>query len=93
MVTDSQPLIDSLESTKPVEDKLVRPLVKFLKQALDARWINTIRWCDTKVCLADILTKPGAPLTRTVLEIMKTNKMIDLSVSVKKSVGGRCDYF
>ena len=46
--------------------------------------VNDIKWCDTKVCVADILTKKSAPLTKTVMQILETNKMIDLSVGKQK---------
>ena len=50
--------------------------------------VKSIRWCDTKVCVADILTKKAAPLTKAVVDILKTNIMIDLNKSEKKKVGG-----
>ena len=78
VVTDSKPLIDSINSSRQVENKLLRPLVKFMKQALDSGMIRSIRWCNTKVCLADILTKKASSLTKCVTEILKTNEMINL---------------
>ena len=57
--TDSQSLVDSIESTKQIDSKLLRPIVKFMKQMLDSQMINTIKWIDTEVCVADILTKPA----------------------------------
>ena len=85
IVSDSQPLLDSVESTKQVENKLLRPLVKFMKQCLDSKMVHSMRWCDTKVCLADVMTKRGSCLTSTLMNILKTNKMIDLSWSDKLS--------
>ena len=77
VVTDSQPLIDSVESTKQIDDKLLRPLIKSMKQMLDSHMIKEIRWCDTKLMLADVLTKTGAPLTDVVRQVMETNRMIE----------------
>ena len=85
IVTDSQPLVDSINSSRQVENKLLRPLIKFMKQTLDSNMVSTIRWCDTKVCLADALTKTGSPLTPAMMDVVKTNKMLDLSWSDKKS--------
>ena len=51
ILTGSCPLIDSLESTKQVENKILRPLIKYIKQCLYAHMIRSLHWCDTKVCL------------------------------------------
>ena len=84
VVTDSQSLLDSLESTKQVEEKLMRPVIKWMKQMLDSKAISNVRWCDTCVCVSDAFTKPGSKLNQTLLEIFKTGKMIDLSYSTKR---------
>ena len=84
--TDSQSLIDSIESTRQIESKLLRPIVKFMKQMLDSQMVNTRGWVDTNVCVADILTKPGRSLlTSRVMDVMKTGNMIDLKWTLKKS--------
>ena len=84
--TDSHSLGDSIESTKQINSKLLRPIVKYMKQMLDSQMVDTIRWVDTEVCVADILTKPArSALTAKVMEIMKTGKMLDLSWTNKKS--------
>ena len=46
--------------------------------------VKEINWCDTEVCLADILTKSGSKLTEKVLEVIRENVMIDLRYSKKK---------
>jgi hypothetical protein len=76
-------LLDSLDSTKQVEEKLLRPLIKWMKQMLDSKAISNIRWCDICVCLSDAFTKPGSKLNQTLVGIFKTGKMIDLSYSTK----------
>ena len=79
--TDSQSLVDSIESSRQIDSKLLRPIVKFMKQM-----INTIKWIDTEVCVADILTKPArCILTAKVMDVLRTGKMIDLNWSSKKS--------
>ena len=84
--TDSQSLIDSIESTRQIDSKLLRPIVKFLKQMLDSQMVNNIRWVDTEVCVADILTKPArSVLTSQVMDIMRTGRMLDLNWTNKKS--------
>ena len=89
LITDSKPLIDSLESTKQIDDKLLRPTIKFLKQMLDSKWLNRVRWCETKSCVADILTKSGSPLVLSVMKILETNKMIVLQSNRKTVEGGK----
>ena len=82
-VTDSQSLIDSINSTKKVDEKLMRPLIMWFQQAMEAQYITELRWCDTKVCVADMLTKAGSSLTDTVREKVQTGRMIDLTETFK----------
>ena len=84
-VTNSKPLIDSIESTKQIDDKLLRPLIKSMKQMLDAQMVSSIRWCDTHVMVADVLTKAGAPLTEVVRDMMKNNELISLDDPKKRT--------
>ena len=80
------PMLDSINSTKQVDSKLLRPIIKFMKQMLDAKMITRMTWCDSCVCLADILTKSGFPLVNDVMDILKTNNMIELTFTKK----GKC---
>ena len=63
----------------------MRPIIKFVKQAIVCKMVNNLRWVDTDVCLADDLTKTSSKLTSTVMDILKTNRMINLDYSEKKS--------
>ena len=83
-VTDSQSLLDSIESTKQVEEKLMRPVIKWIKQVLDSGAVQSIRWCDTCVCVSDAFTKPGSKLNQTLVDIFQSGRMIDLSFSTKR---------
>ena len=84
MITDSQSLIDSINSTKQIESKLLRCTIKWIKQMVDSGFINSIRWCDTEVCLSDCLIKQGSKLGNTLLKICANGEMIDLKYSNKK---------
>ena len=84
MITDSQSLIDSINSTKQIESKLLRCTIKWIKQMVDSGFINSIRWCDTEVCLSDCLTKQGSKLGITLLKICAKGEMIYLKFSNKK---------
>ena len=83
ILTDSQSLLDSVNSTKQVEEKLIRPLVQFMKDAKNCKWVDEFRWVDTNQCVADMLTKPGSKLVDTVRQVMKTGQMFKLKL--KKS--------
>ena len=78
MLTESKSLLDSIDSTKQIDDKLMRPVIKWMKQMLDAMFISSMRWVDMTVCVAHILTKTSAPLTDDVMNVFKTGIMIDL---------------
>ena len=83
--TDSKSLIESLQSSKQIEDKLLRPTIKWLKHMLDAKMVESIKWVETKQCLADVLTKSGNDrLMSTLMDVMKSGDMIDLNFSDKK---------
>ena len=87
MCTDSKSLIDSLDSTKQVKSKMLRPIIKYLMQMLSAKAIHSIRWVDTDICLADILTKNAwASLAEVVMKILETGNMVSLEKTVKAAV-------
>ena len=67
IITDSKSLLDSINSTRQVEEKLTRLIVKWIKQMLDSGFVRNVRWCNTNVCLADTLTKPGSKMEGKVL--------------------------
>ena len=92
MVTDSQSLIDSINSTRQIESKLLRCTIKWIKQMVDSGFLNTIRWCDTEVCLSDVLTKQGSKLGNALLNVCSTGEMIDLKYSKKKSMRGNLSH-
>ena len=37
IATDSKPLVDSVNSSRQVDNKLLRPIIKFVKQTLDSK--------------------------------------------------------
>ena len=74
--SDSKSLKDSLNSTKQVEEKMMRPVVQHIKDMITRREITSFDWVDSKSCHADILTKKSAGETEKVLNIIKTGKNI-----------------
>ena len=87
MCTDSKSLIDSLDSTKQVKSKMLRPIIKYLMQMLSAKAIHSIRWVDTDICLADILTKNAwASLAEVVMKMLENGNMVNLEKTEKAAM-------
>ena len=54
---------------------------------MDAKAIHFIRWVDTDVCLADILTKNSrAGLVDIVMKILRTGNMVNLEETEKAAM-------
>ena len=70
--TDSKPLLDSIASTKQVEQRLLRNTMTDLKRKLEQNLVNGYSWVDTKSMTADILTKEGGDL-ENILEVVREN--------------------
>ena len=58
--TDSQSLVDSVYSSKTLEDDRVKVDICVLRDYLRIGELEHIEWVDTKFQLADCLTKSGA---------------------------------
>ena len=69
---DSQSLLDTLFSTKQIEEKILRPTVLAMKQLLTRNQIGRFDWIESHDCFADILTKKVAKGTERFLEVLKT---------------------
>lgn len=57
LFTDSRPLLESIGSTKQVEERLLRNTITDLKEKLEDNSVDSYSWLDTKDMTADILTK------------------------------------
>ena len=73
LYTDSKPLMDSIASTKQVEQKMMRPIINNMKDKLTDYEIRSFRWLETKKMVADILTKEKMT-NRDIDEIMYNNE-------------------
>ena len=71
---DSDSLKKSLESTKPIEEKLLRPTVQALKDMIVRKEIGQFDWVESQDCHTDLLTKKGAPGSDKVLNILRYGK-------------------
>lgn len=77
VLTDSKSLLDSLDSSKQVDEKLIRPLVQFMKDAIASNWVSEMRWVDTNLCMADMMTKAGTKIEEKVMEVLRTGNMFN----------------
>ena len=72
MKSDSKSLKDTLESTKQIQEKYLRPIVQSIKDMIVRKEIERVDWVESAACHADILTKKDAKGTDRVMEIIKT---------------------
>ena len=71
--TDSKPLLDSIASSKQVEQKLLRNTMTDLKKKLEHEVVDLYSWIETKAMTADVLTKEGSNI-ENILEVVRENK-------------------
>ena len=71
--SDSLPLLDSIASSKQVEQKLLRNTMSDLKQKLVDGDVCAFSWIETKAMTADVLTKEGGEI-ENILEVVRENK-------------------
>ena len=74
MKTDSQSLIDTLNSTKQIEEEMLRPTIQAMKYMVTRKEIQNVEWVDTNSCHADVLTKKGAKCSDKLLQILSTGR-------------------
>ena len=70
--TDSLPLLESIASSKQVDQRLLRNTMCDLKQKLMDSEVSAYSWIDTKSMTADILTKEGGDI-ENILEVVREN--------------------
>ena len=70
--TDSKPLLDSIASTKQVEQRLLRNTMTDLKHKLLNKSVTAFSWIETKAMTADVLTKEGGDV-ENMLEVVREN--------------------
>ena len=57
---DNGDLVESLKSSKSVQDKRLRIEIASMKQMLDRKELTQVKWVSTKDQIANCLTKGGA---------------------------------
>ena len=71
--TDSKPLLDSIASTRQVEQKLLRNTMTDRKKKLEMGNVASYSWIETKSMTADVLTKEGGDI-ENILEVVRENR-------------------
>ena len=54
---DSKTLMDSINSTKQVDEKSIRHIVAWIKQQCEQKLVKSIEWISTEEMIADVFTK------------------------------------
>ena len=75
---DNQGLLDSVNSTQQIEEKLLRPTIQYIKDTILYMWVSELKWVDTANCLADALTKINSNVREKLMSILRTGNMINL---------------
>ena len=74
MYSDSEPLIESIYSTRQVDRKTIRHLIQMLKDTLDNKQVDKFMWVETAHMLADVLTKDSVKNDELV-SILRSGKL------------------
>ena len=89
-MTDSEPLLDSLGSTKQVEQKMLRQTVQDMKDMLEDKSVDNYRWITTKKMAADALTKEKADM-HDLMRIVEENRCEGINEEQKKVICKECE--
>ena len=85
ILTDSEPTLESIASTKQIERKGLRMLVKEMKDKLRDGEIDSYQWVSTKKIWADGLTKE-MPMTDGVRKLLKSGTCDMVSEDINKVI-------
>ena len=80
LFTDSRPLLESIGSTKQVDERLMRNVITDLKEKLMDGQVESYSWLNTKNMVADIMTKEGVD-NNAISQILIENIFIHSSSS------------
>ena len=85
ILTDSEPTLESIASTKQIERKGLRMVVQEMKDKLRDGEIDSYQWVSTKQIWADGLTKE-MPMTEGVRNLLKKGKCDMVSEDINKVI-------
>ena len=85
ILTDSEPTLESIASTKQIERKGLRMVVQEMKDKLRDGEIDSYQWVSTKQIWADGLTKE-MPMTEGVRNLLKNGKCDMVQEDINKVI-------
>ena len=85
ILTDSEPTLESIASTKQIERKALRMVVQEMKEKLRDGDINSYQWVSTKSIWADGLTKEMS-MTEGMRNLLKEGKCDMVSNDINKVI-------
>jgi len=85
IITDSEPTLESIASTKQIERKALRMVVQEMKEKLRDGDINSYQWVSTKSIWADGLTKEMS-MTEGMRKLLKEGKCDMVSNDINKVI-------
>ena len=85
ILTDSEPTLESIASTKQIERKGLRMVVQEMKEKLRDGEINSYQWVSTKQIWADGLTKEMS-MTEGMRSLLKEGKCDMVSNDINKVI-------
>ena len=68
---DSKTLLDSIQSTKQVDEKTIRHLIAWIKEQVSERKVDRIEWICSEEMIADVFTKCNVK-TNLILNAIRT---------------------
>ena len=72
-------MVESVHSTKQVDDKRLRMDIGAIRQSLDRGEVHSIRWCPGSQQLANAMTKRGAS-SEELLKTLQTGLLAGICV-------------
>ena len=74
--TDSISLLESIGSSKQIEEKMLRNSIADFKEDLEQGLVKSYNWLETKEMLADVLTKE-CRRNQQIVEILERNVFVN----------------
>ena len=71
---DSKTLLDSISSTKQVDEKTIRHLVSWIKEQVAENKVQKIDWICSEEMLADVFTKANVK-TDPILNVIRNGSL------------------
>ena len=74
---DSKTLVDSLNSSRQVDEKTIRHLIAWIKQQKEDKTVSSIEWVPSHKQLADVFTKKNVKTDSILSVVSEGNLMLE----------------